>query len=29
VAGVLGVAGALALSGAGRRFLSSPSPVVS
>jgi predicted MFS family arabinose efflux permease len=29
VAGALGVAGALALSGAGRRFLSSPAPVVS
>ena len=29
VAGVLGVAGALSLSGAGRRFLSSPSPAVS
>jgi predicted MFS family arabinose efflux permease len=29
VAGALGVAGALALSGAGRRFLSSPSPAVS
>jgi MFS family permease len=29
VAGGLGVAGALALSGAGRRFLSSPSPAVS
>ena len=29
VAGALGVAGALSLSGAGRRFLSSPSPAVS
>jgi predicted MFS family arabinose efflux permease len=29
VAGALGVAGAVALSGAGRRFLSSPSPAVS
>jgi predicted MFS family arabinose efflux permease len=29
IAGALGVAGALALSGAGRRFLSSPSPAVS
>ena len=29
VAGALGVAAALSLSGAGRRFLSSPSPAVS
>jgi hypothetical protein len=29
VAGALGLVAALALSGAGRRFLSSPSPVVS